>query len=412
MPEHIPDSRPVIRCRGTADFLAALPHVTGFTATDSLFVVGFICSRSGPAVRIDLPANEEPGETIAILDFISGLARDLAAAHHRTIAAAVVITSSESFTADGAPPWHRLARRLERRLRRDGVEVRELCVVAVDGWASLLDPRSPRAARPLSEIAESPVSRGALRHADPPVDLDELGEIPLPAPARAAAVKRALEQYPPFDFPGSERVPPRRSEPGSLPDGYFTWIADAASIARELREDGLLSAETTAHLIRSTEHSDRWLVIALGLLTRPEFPVELAHEMPAGRFAGVPVDHEAETGALGWSVFRILAGVCPEFSEHGRLRAVCDRLIAVIAETPESLRPGVFALSAWLWWLYGSQTVARRHVQAALRIDASHEIALMVQRLTSQQLAPRFRAAVDARPDAEPRRRSLRGAPR
>ena len=409
MLEHEPDSRSVIRCRDAADFLAALPHVVGFTATDSIFVVGFIGSRSGPAARIDLPEDEDPAETIAILDFVSELARDLATAHDQATAAAVVITSGEPFTADGTPPWHRLGRRLERRLRRDGVEVRELCIVAADGWVSLLDPHTPRAGRPLSEIAESPVMRGALHHVEPPVDLERLGEIPTPRADCAAAVRHALERHPPFDFPGSERVPPRRSELGSSPDAYFAWIADAASVARELREETHLNAEATARLIRSAAHADRWLVIALGLLTRPDFPVELAREMPVGKFTGVPVD-ETETSAPGWSVFQILACVCPEFTEHGRLRPTCDRLTTVIAETPESLRPGVFSLSAWLWWLHGNQTVALRHVQAALRIDASHEIARMVQRLTSQPLAPRFSAAVDAQADAEPRCRPLRGA--
>ena len=405
------DSRTVIRCGGSADFLAALPHVTGFTASDSVFLVGFAGSRSGTVVRTDLPPNEEPRETLALLDLASDLARDLSASHGSPAALAIVITSSAAFTADGSPPWLRLARRLERRLRRDGAEIRDLCVVAADGWSSLLDPRASPAARPLSEITESSVARGPLRCADPPVALAELGRIPDPLPDRIAAVAAALERHHPHDFPGSEGVPPHRSEPGSTAHAYFRWLSETAAVARELREDAPLSVDATARLIRCCQHSDRWLVIALGLLTRPEFPLELAREFPMGRFAGVPVEAPA-SDAPGWSILRILTGVCSEFTEHARLRAVSDRLLGAVAETPEPLRPGLLALSAWVWWLCGSQTVAQRHLAEAATIDPSHQLSRMVRRLASTPIALPFSANGFAHRGGAPHAPSQPAAPR
>ncbi|SDQ25151.1 DUF4192 family protein [Leucobacter chromiiresistens] len=390
------DSRTIIRCGGSADFLAALPHVTGFTATDSVFLVGFAGSRSDTVVRADLPPHEEPRETLALLDFASELARDLAASHGAPATLAIVITSSAVFAADGSPPWQRLARRLERRLRRDGAEIRDLCVVAADGWASLLDPRASSAPRPLSEIAESSVARGPLRGADPPVPLAELGRIPDALPERIAAVTAELERHRPLDLPGSEGVPPHRSEPGSTALAHFRWISETAQVAHELREESPLSVGATARLIRCCQHSDRWLVLALGLLTRPEFPLELAREFPTGRFAGVPVETPSDD-APGWSILRILTGICPEFMEHARLAAVGERVLDAVAEAPEPQRPGLLAMSAWLWWLRGSQTVAQRHLAAALTIDPSHELSRMVRRLASTPIARPFSAAGFAR---------------
>lgn len=425
MTEHELDSRPVVRCRGAADFLAALPHLTGFTATDSMFVISFVGARSGSAVRIDLPESEDPGETLSLLDFVSDLALDLASQQGSAVAVAIVITSSASFSADDGPPWHRLARRVERRMRRDGIEVRELCIVAADGWVSLFEPGAPRTGRALSEIAESPVARGALRHAAPPVDLSRLGEIPDASLARAAAVARSLEQHAPLHFPDSERVPPQSSESGNISDEYLAWIAEAGAMARELRGSAPITADASALLIRNAAHSDRWLIIALGLLTRPEFPAELAAELPVGKFSRIPIDFPADQAfpagqstaspprsQLGWSMYRILNSVCPEFAEQGRLRGVCDRLIETIAATPEPLRPGLLCLSAWIWWLYGNQTVARRHVHEALAIDESHELARMVHRLTSKPLYHRLTSGSAPRRDAAPQTRSRRAAPR
>ena len=440
MTERESDPRPVIRCSGTADFLAALPYLTGFTATDSLFVICFIGARSGPAVRIDLPRSDDPGDALAILDLMSELAHDLSAMHEHPVAVAVVIVSNASFDMTGPPPWQRLARRIERRLRRDGVEIRELCLLAADGWLSFLDPHPQLAGRPLSEIAESPVIRGPLRQLEAPVELQRLGEIPAADPARAAALARALEHHPPSDFPGSERVPPLRSESGSTSDSYFAWISEAAESTRDLCTDGPLSSDAAARLVRNSAHSDRWLIIALGLLTRPEFPLELAAELPIGRFTGVPVELEIDlppltdepaaglrteyrantsagrertrVAASDWSVFRILDGACPEFTEHGRLRGVLARLRETMSETPEPLRPGMLALSAWLWWLQGNQSVARRQAHEALAIDAGHELAAMVHRLTTKPLYRRLTATHSTSLGGARQTQSRRAAPR
>ena len=401
------DSLPVLRCSDTADFLAALPYLTGFTAANSVFVVCFLGSRSGPAVRIDLPVADDPVATMHLLDCVGGLARDIGAQHRTRVAVAVAIICDETFSTAGGPPWRSLARLLKQRLRRDGVEVRELCVRAADGWVSFLDPTPPLIGRPLSDIEQSRIiSSGALVGAEAPVDLSRLGAIPVPRPARATAVARALEQHGRLPLPGSERVPPQCSEPGASVRRPPAWMQDAAASARRLRGEAELSPRATAQLILRLGYPGHWICIALGILTRPEFPLELVAEGGFDRFDLMPVDldsdREAAHGASetssdsapvaggAWSLFRLLAGICPEFTEQRRLGDIRGRMIGVLSEAPEEHRPGVFAFSAWIWWLSGNQTVARRHVEAGLSLDPHHELCLMVQRLISSPLYSRF----------------------
>ena len=423
MTTHNLASGPIVRCRGTADFLAALPHLTGFTADDSVFVVCFIGARSGAAVRFDLPESEAPSDTASLLDFLSGLTSDITHTHGEPCAVAIVITSSKSFVSEGGPPWRQLAQQIERRLRRDGVAVRELCVVASDGWVSFLDRRAPSYGRPLSEITNSPVARDALQHSEPPAALDKLGEIPAADPERASAIAREIAATHPFDSPGSERTSPPPLEPGAHSRPSPARLTAAAAAVRQLRSYDPASVSDTARLAQAATQSDLWLVIALGVLTRPEFPLELAADLPLGNFSGVPVDlacdvqadTEADRDAAhgpppGWSIYRILASICPGFTEQDRLPHLCTRLGEAVAETPTRLRPGLLALSAWVWWLYGNQTVAQRQLRAALSIDPAHAVSLMVERLTSEPLYERLISAGAPRRVADQPPQSRRAA--
>ena len=346
-----PGAPRLVTCRTTADLLAALPAIAGFTAADSLFLV--LCSgrRVRGAARLDLPASEAPADSLPVLEVVSALLRELGAGSGDA-APAVVITSSRTFAACGGAPWRRFARRLERRLRRDGIAVRELACVAQDGWASLLDPGAPGAGRPLSEIAASPVAREARARGDRWPELAELGAIPDADPARAAAVSRALAEL------------PAGGDPGGAGDGEAAVLAayaDAAALGRALRRSGgPLDAPTTARLIGALEDPDRWLALAIGLLTRPEFPAELARELGPARFAGVPAEPvpAPEAGGIdgaggarpwsGWSIGRILREVCPGFTDHRRLPAVRERLLVAVSECPEARRAPLLAFSAWV----------------------------------------------------------------
>lgn len=408
------DSTPeVIRCRTTADFLAALPLLVGFTATNSIFIVLFSGRFAGRTMRLDLPEDDSPATTAPLLDFIAGTLREL---HDiEPVSPAIVITTDLPFPPRGPAPWQRLARRLERRLRRDGLPLRELCCLAADRWVGFLDPHAPAGGRPLSEIERSAVAR--LHRSEAEVhDLSTLGRIPAPDPVRSEAVSRALSLLPPHEHPRpapgrsfgeAARSAPARDEDGAVP----AWLSETAEVAAEIRAaagasgGAVLDADGTARLARTAAHSDRWLVLVLGLLTRPEFPIELvvSGEAPEG-FAGIPVDVDdgsRRPPVAGWSIRRILMGICPGFDDHERLPPLLDALAPAIAETPAGLRPGLFALSALLWWLHGNQTVARRQTAEALALDPDDGIVRMVERIVqvplyTRMIHPQQRAAARA----------------
>ncbi|MBO1804939.1 DUF4192 family protein [Leucobacter ruminantium] len=411
MTAHEHDTRRVLRCRGTADFLAALPRLTGFTASDSIFVVLFSGKRTASAVRIDLPDDEQPSRSIAILDFICDTV--LAFGDEEPAAPAIVITCERTFAGEGRAPWRRLAKRIERRLRRAGFPPRELCCLAPDGWVSYLEPDPPALGHPLREIEDSPIAREAKQAGEQAPDISQLGAIPVPEPRRVGAVKAALAELPPYPGPAiaQERAEALRRRTAelllpeeALADGRGTgarppqpdeeygptdylWLDETVAVARAMtRGASRLSPRMTARLLRTAERSDRWFVLATGLITRPEFPLEVSHGLGPHHLAALPIDSDvvqaADGGSLvGGSIHRFLSSISHEFTEHHKLRGLRELLLTAVSESPVELRPGVLSLSAWVWWMGGSQSVAHRHVREALAIDPGHELALMVGRL-------------------------------
>ena len=402
------DSPRVLKCRSTADFLAALPHFIGYTATDSLFVILFSGSRTGRAIRIDLPQDESAEQVDPLLDFICDILHELDVTSES--APAIAITCSRTFAECGGPPWSALARRIERRLIDEEIGLRELCCLAPDGWIGFLDPAAPRAGRPLSEIAESPIRLDAQLRGEVPRDLAEFGVVPEAEQDRCEEVREALDEIPPF---APARVPstfrlksPKLRKSSALgrrdfetimaeqarhpaPPEAYSWMLDTAEVTEALRSTAQaekLSPDMSARLIRCAQLPDRWLLLALGILTRPLFPVELAEEIGPSQFIDIPIDLDSGPEAAlapGWSVWRVLATVCPDFTERDRLGPLRDRLLEVLAETPRPLKPALFALSAWLWWLSGSQSVALRQLDEALEIEPGNELALMARHLVS-----------------------------
>ena len=361
----------VLKCRGTADFIAALPHMTGFTATDSVFLVIFTGNRATRALRVDLPDEEGGPAAEALLDFLEEAVRHGPPEERDP---AIVLATRRSFAECGGTPYRRLAARVERRLLRDGVRLRELCCVARDGWASYLDPDSPPGGNPLSAITES-------RVAAPPIEasvrrwpsLTELGELPEPEPSFVRAVARACETEP-VGW-GADWGEHRLTE----------WIAVTGETSRALLiDDQPLAPADAARIAQRCADPGGWLVLALCVLTRPGFPSEVCDEIPPRRLLGMPADSPRPEV----SIRDLLAFTAARFSEHDRLRVPQARLLTVVSAVPTQLRPGALALSAWLWWLYGLQSVARKHLRLGTAIAPGHEMLGMVSRLISRPAFP------------------------
>lgn len=353
----------VLRCSGTADFLAALPFLTGFTAHDSLFLVLFEGRRAGRAIRVDLPPSDSPSDTGLLLDAICSLMRETGAGFDGP---ALVITCERTFAESGDAPWRRFAKRLERRFVREGWWLRELACIAPDGWAAYRDPSTPRRGRPLSEIKTSPITKEGEALGGPHGPLDTIGELPLPEPALASEVAGEL------------------AGAGTLDE--LDWVHRTMECARVILQEQETSNDPVAlaQFIGSAQRPAPWLLLAFSAITRPEFVFELAATVGAERFEEFAIDFEpaaSEAGRRGWSIRGLLASTAEEAPDQQKLRQAIAAVSHCTAHAPVDQRPALLALLAWAWWMLGMQTVAERLVTQALEIHAGHELASMVQRL-------------------------------
>jgi hypothetical protein len=142
----------VLRATSSADFLAALPRLTGMSAPESCFVVLFDGKRTLGAARIDLPPLEQlerPGDEIA------AWLRQVAEIALKGDAVAVVVqTEAQLSKQPVSSPHGTLTGVLAYVLHTAGASVRDALVVASDGWASFVGTNFPEL-RSLDEITSS-----------------------------------------------------------------------------------------------------------------------------------------------------------------------------------------------------------------------------------------------------------------
>ncbi len=132
----------VLKATSSADFLAALPRLTGMTAPESLFVVLFEGSRTLGSARIDLPPAEQmadPGDEIA------AWLRAVAEIALKGDAAAIVVqTDAELSKQPVSSPHGALTGVLADVLHAAGCSVRDALAVGSDGWASFVGTNFPQ----------------------------------------------------------------------------------------------------------------------------------------------------------------------------------------------------------------------------------------------------------------------------
>lgn len=354
----------VLRCSGTADLLAALPFLTGFTAQDSLFLVLFSGSRSGSVVRFDLPAENGP-ETLKMLDVVGQVMSETGFGSTRP---AAIIQTSTTFTQAGGPPFRRFAKMLRRHFERQGWALREIAVVAPDGWAGLLE--QPPIQRPLSEIEASPIRDRAREVTGDPRDIEELASLPEPDPKRAANILTKLAELDQRDAPWVD--------PSDTVDGLPAWLHGVARVAGacfEARSE-LPEPRLCARLISATEHPASWLVVLVAATVRPEFAIEAAADMDPVRLTQPPIDTED-----GWSLRGLLAAFSKTPPDARKLEQTIAAASEIAAHAPHARRPGLLAFLAWAWWMLGLQSVALALIKDGTEIDGDYPIARMVAHL-------------------------------
>lgn len=357
-PHAEPTSPPVIRCETTADFLAALPRLVGFTAPDSLFIVLFSGSRAHGAMRVDLPDDETPTTLDAYIAELIGWVSH-AQQRHGTSRPAIVVSSALSFADAGEIPWRRLAGRLDAGLERAGISPRELCCLAPDGWASYLDLAAPPDGYPLSIIDAS----AAAPTSSPPTlaDLGRLRRVPRSeraAFARALTRERSKRAHPSF---GSFSA---AHEPQPASDRRERHLRERLG---PLFAPGHRTPEECASLVTDLCTDDGW-ACAFGELTAAAFA---AHHADMSRADESRVDDTSRAGDMSRADD---AARAPTRAALGRVVAASDTLAFIAPLVPRDDRAAIVALCALAWWLRGLESVAAQHIAAARRLDAGHRV--------------------------------------
>lgn len=370
---------PVLHCSSTADFLAALPFLTGFTADESLFLVMFAGKRSTQSVRIDLP--RRPDEHAVVIDALCTLLREFGAASDRP---AIVITTRESFAESRGTPWRRFARAIDRRFTREGWHLRELAIVARDGWGSVFDPDTPRGGRSLDEISASPIAAQAGDACAAPRPLDELAQLPPAGAARQAEIIACLA-----DLDEVDELTPADECHGARSERLigFTRVA-TTSFAVSGDAHAPLEPRLCARLIRAAEHQETWIVMLYSAL----LPAQLVHRLigcSAPCCAGAPgFEPPADldrTSAEGHPPFddhelRYLLIQCSyERPDFARIEHAIQLLTDLIVHAPRSRSGTLLALLAWAWWMRGMQTLAAHFAEESLAVAPDDQLCRVVR---------------------------------
>lgn len=412
----------VLKCTNTADLLAALPVLTGFTADHSLFIVVFHGNRGNQVIRLELPAHlrvpplnwtsqhplatskldqprnagslESTSEAAATEEaFLATFVELLRASNAGERGPALVLSTSLSFRECGGVPLRRFARGLQRRMRREGWQPRELAIMAADGWSALLSP-SPNQQRLLTEIAQSPTARAAESLGTQVRTLGQLCELPASLPSRSTEVKKALVDLELLEAERNRRLAEIVNASGSEPP---EWLQGLTRVCDSLLETEIAYAEApepanprlVARAINAAQVPSQWLVLALAALSSGEFVFRFAESEGSALFTNLAISgeqaaarHHGDGPALARvSLEQILLDLPAGNTSSERLRKATDVFADAAAHAPSEQRPAVLCLLAWTWWMLGLQSVAKSFVDEARSLDETHPLTHVISKL-------------------------------
>ena len=144
----------IISAHGPHDFLAIVPHLTGFVPERSIVLVAMRGNRSCGALRFDLP----PDGSRALLKRVATSFVGMLCKIPGVDALVPVVYTAESIVG-GVVPHTDLMAVLRERAGFSGFLVRDALCVAANGWGSSLDEQLPERGYPVAMIAASPAAR-------------------------------------------------------------------------------------------------------------------------------------------------------------------------------------------------------------------------------------------------------------
>ncbi|MFC7432703.1 MULTISPECIES: DUF4192 family protein [unclassified Agrococcus] len=329
----------IVRASSPQQLLLALPHLAGSAIARSVLLVPFHGSRTGMALRCDipgLPRGALPAWADRMLDAVLGAEPD-------ALAVAVV---TDAVVGTGALPHRGVVRAICAAARRAGLPVRARLCQAADAWG---DYDAPGAAR--GPLAELEVTDGLpfLAPTPPP-------RVPRPAsPARRLAVAEALEA-----------------------------VASSGALRAAL-DDPVVPIELALHAaVLDPEQA----ALVLALVQRPALRDAATCQLLDGLAAGIQA-HALQRGEPADVEPARLLGVGPA-PDRDRVERGIGLLEHVVAVAPEGMRAAPLVMLATLHWLVGRAGTAAACIDVALDDDPELGMALLMATVLHAGMLPEW----------------------
>jgi len=329
----------IVRASSPQQLLLALPHLAGPAIARSIVVVPFHGTRTGMALRCDiptLPRRALPGWADEIVGAALGALPD---------AVAIAVVTDRTIGA-GTLPHRAVVRALSAACRRVGLRVRVRLCQAADAWGDYAQPQAARG--PLAELE--------LTEGMPFVPPTPAPRVPEPAtPQRRLAVARALEE-----------------------------VAASGGMCAAL-EDPVVPVELALHAaVLSPEQA----ATVLALVQDPSIRDATTCQLLDGVAAGLEA-HALQRGAPSPSDPERLLGIGAA-PDRDRVERGVGLLEHVVAVAPEGMRAAPLTMLATLHWLVGRSGTAAACIEAALHDDPDLGMALLMATVLHAGMLPEW----------------------
>lgn len=371
-----------IKASTSADFLAMVPALAGYTARNSVVVVAFEGKRTCGVFRVDLPDRDRTADHRACISAALGILTRL----RRATRVIPVIYTEQSFEGSQGIPHLEFGRALSKRIHDSGYAVPDIFCVAVDGWASYLDPDYPREGHSLSEIEASPVGSIARAAIGRQIgDVSEDGMLPDPDPILADRLNQLL--YTLEEDDNGRHAQRLLVQLSGLSDLHPLRRAELCA----LREYDELPPEAWAwliHLAQTPSNRDLLMVqFAFGEAIAEVVAEENARYHEIQRATGQTMDEvvvaeiEAGRSKLRSETADLLIGESARRPDVARTTAAIDLLSVLVANVHEDYRVAPLCMLAWLSWSLGRGSAAGTFVNMALELEPDYGMAQLLHTL-------------------------------
>ena len=358
----------VLRASDSAQFLAIVPALAGFTPRESIVLLPFRGSRSDGAMRLDLPDH-----VIPVLHYATA-AVDLVVRVTGTDALAVVVytdTPAEQ-TPDGLVLPHAVAvGTLLGCAEGAGLRVVEALCVTPEGWSRYED--TDPVLHPLTDIVPPP---GAAALGDVSGDQFSGAALPSAPAAEARQVARILH--------GLDRAlgPERTTRAGEPQVIAAAALLDdiPAFLESVLEASDPLPPLTAAALVWCLGRPPVRDTAIAQWATDHRQGIRTMEAQLAFTAAGAPVPDDIGRVFLG-------RGTAPDGE---RLRTALRAVREATARAPREARPGPLTVAAWLSWALGRATHAGRYLEMAREIDPTYSLALLLDAMIGGAVLPEW----------------------